>query len=228
MIDKILLKKIGLIALGGVAGGILGYLTTSLIIDKLTKEKEIFETKSRGWIKESDWKLTNPTDEMVEDSKPLVNSLETVMKTDYTKFSGVDKAKANLEDLVKPYKENDDFVIISLVDYAERDNSFMKEIVYYYEEDSAFANTNEDLIDAPESLFGPNIHLHFGEKSDDPDVVYLRNNKNSTIYEILRIHSSYSVSVLGNPEPEVKSKPRKRHKTEKKVVEEENDEEEGE
>lgn len=74
-----------------------------------------------------------------------------------------------------------------------------KAYVNWYEKDNVF---EEDLIVTkdPAQSFGTadgNDLFKSPEMRDDPDTVYIRNNKQCTDYEITRIHGSYSEMVGG-------------------------------
>ena len=231
-----LLKSAGFITAGAVAGGILGYFLGRLIVNQLQKRAE-----------ELEWQAE---DEAARVPRPQVEDLnieEVTVRRDYTQFS---KDKGELSELVKPYtslenasstignngkplpnKEDtsEKIMIISYEDY-EASRVHNKEPVAYYEDDLTFANAQEEVIDNPNEIFGPNIHLHFGEESDDPDIVYVRNENNGVDYEITRVHNSYSVLIMGMPKEEQKeNKKRTRRRTRKvNANDDENDEDDGE
>jgi len=228
--DTNMIKRVGLIAAGGVAGGIIGYFLGGLIIDQLEKRAEEFQWTEED--KEAEGKLTITE---VENGK-VVSQKEILVKKDYTKYA---KEKGELSELVKPYISSIDeeskksnakpekIMIITLDDF-ESNRSHNKEVIAYYEDDTTFANAQEDVIDDPVSIFGPNIHLHFGEESEDPDIVYLRNENNGVDYEITRIRNSYSVVVMGMPAEPPKETKAKRRKSVRKVSANEDDDNEDE
>lgn len=208
MDQNMIIKKVYMIALGGITGGILGYLIARVILNQLEKMDEEF-----GYLDDPDLYVYDRHEEK-EDLSEMADEVENALqpaleepknKVNYTHFVN---DKGELDTLAKPYKSSidalekqnelfknfsdveildkkNDFRILTLEEYTEDSYKvFAKETILYYEGDTTFTNEGEDLIDGPESLFGPNIHLHFGEGSEDPDVVYLRNNKTGTDYEI--------------------------------------------
>lgn len=208
-----MIKRFGLIALGGIAGGFAGYFLASLVIDQLMKPQEEFEEEEEN----------TANTELRVGTAP--ESVKEVTKRDYTKF-----AKSSLADLVKPYtvgearSKQDNIRIISLDEYDTLLTN--KELISYYEGDTTFCDSNEENIPNPEDFFGPNVHLHFGEDSGDPDIVYVRNENNGTSYEITRYKGKYSVIVMGMADEEpkgTKAKRRKSTKTVKETSEEENE-----
>jgi hypothetical protein len=219
--DTSMIKRIGLIAAGGLAGGIIGYFLGRLIVNQLEKVKE--ESEEDVWLKEV------YEGHMTEDDGPTEEQVRK--QRDYTKY-----AKGELSDLVKPYispigevktsgTKADKIRIISLDEY-ESTRALNKEPIAYYEDDTTFADAQEEIVDDPNSLFGVNIHLHFGEESEDPDIVYVRNENNGVDYEITKVHNSYSVLVLGETKKETKTKHRRNAKKELNVDDNENNEEE--
>ena len=193
-------KNFGIVFLGGLVGGVLGYVLGELVVEKIlakgAENVEFIETSIEEGL--SDMLKEIGTDEA--DRRHL----------DYTKF-----AKADLEMLVKPYTASNDeteekIKIISLDEFTK--SGLPKEIILYFETDTTFSTEQEAIIENPADLFGPNIHLHFGELSEDDDIVYVRNENNGVEYEITRLRQSYSVVVMGLPEQPVKPK-RRRKKT---------------
>lgn len=192
-----LIKRVGLMALGGVIGGITGYLLGGLVIDQLQKKNEEEEIV---------WTQEFPRE---PDTEP-----EVVVRTsrDYTKFA---KEKADLAELVRPYKSPETKIhIISFEEYQENRN-LNKEPIAFYEMDGIFADAQEKTIPDPNSLFVPNVQLHFGEESEDPDIVYVRNESRGVDYEITRINDYYAVVILGQPAPPPKAKPKRRRSVKK-------------
>ena len=73
--------------------------------------------------------------------------------------------------------EVDEVRLISENDFTTRKKEYEKVCVTYYDHDHIFAMDDETEISDPVDLFGPNIHLHFGTQSPDPDAVYVRNDR---------------------------------------------------
>jgi hypothetical protein len=208
----IVIRRLGLIAAGGLAGGVIGYFLGGLIVNQLEKRNE--ELEEDAWLKEV-------YEGKADSGGPT--EVQVAKQKDYTKY-----AKGELAELVKPYtssiseepnkKRNikaDKIRIITAEEY-ERNRATAKEPIAYYEEDTTFADAQEEIIDDPNRLFGANIHLHFGEESDDPDIVYVRNENTGVDYEITRVHNSYSIFVMGMSEgtakKETKAKTRRKGK----------------
>lgn len=105
-----------------------------------------------------------------------------------------------LKDMIERYDGT--LADVAYVIDAERfmdDHTNDKAYVNWYEKDNVF---EEDLIVTkdPAQSFGTadgNDLFKSPEMRDDPDTVYIRNNKQCTDYEITRIHGSYSEMVGG-------------------------------
>ncbi|MFI5344389.1 MAG: hypothetical protein ACHQUC_09240, partial [Chlamydiales bacterium] len=100
------------------------------------------------------------------------------------------------------------------------ESSLDKVTLTYYDGDDVLSDVNEKMLSSSEEMIGDAL-LHFGEQSEDPDIVYVRNIKLGCEYEIIRIHNSYETVVLG-----VKNKGKSQKKGNRKKVN--NDESEGE
>ena len=90
------------------------------------------------------------------------------------------------------------FVISQEKFFNEQSNE--KSFVNWYDKDNVF---EEDLMVTrdPSASFGVSngADLFASADPDDPDTVYVRNNKQATDYEITRVHGSYKEMVEGAP-----------------------------
>jgi len=193
-------RKVVIVAASGVCGGVVGYLLADMLIYKF-QEKQISED------------IMEEFEKRVEEYKPS----NPEAPVDYTRMT---KPKANLNELVAPYlgigQETEDlsvplFEIISHNEWVNLTNRDQFEIMYYGG-DNAYT-LEDELIASPSDLIGPREGLHFGELSEDPDVVYIRNNDLEADYEVIRVHGKYSTLVLGLSEEEAEQKPKRKRKT---------------
>lgn len=90
----------------------------------------------------------------------------------------------------KPY-------IISEMLYHEHDPNYTKESLTYYEADDTLCDPQDRQIDDVNGLIGADFADHFGEGSNDPEIVYIRNENRSIDLEVTLNQSSYKVEVLG-------------------------------
>lgn len=195
------MNKFPYLLAGGVAGGILGYL----IADYLAYRMD--EVKYEAFTDEEKEELVGGMDkelyEFEKDDNKKVNYGGLVVMEE----------KETLEKLARPYQNESEPYILSAEEWEDPPNqAFERKTILYYEMDSVYCTDQEELVDDPENLFLPNAHLHFGEESDDPDVVYISNPGRSEMYEIFRMRASYKVDVLGEVpvEPPKEASPKKR------------------
>lgn len=98
-----------------------------------------------------------------------------------------------VRDTTKPY-------VISLEEFRDDNETYSKISVTYYVLD----DTLTDERDAPirdTSIVGADYQELFGQDSDDPDIVHIRNDKLQVDFEIARKEESYTHSVLGYGKP---------------------------
>lgn len=81
--------------------------------------------------------------------------------------------------------------------------------IRYYDVDSTLADENDDIIDDPVGAVGESALSRFGDGSKDPDIVYVRNDKLGTDFEVVRIYKSYKETVMGVVEAKEKLRRKK-------------------
>lgn len=181
--------KICLISLGGVAGGVVGYLVADLVIYKISKKDSFYDENEN-----SDLEFYK---EVSNEYKPK----------NYNEIS-----KPDLAGLAAPFRDHE--VLWRLISQKEylKNNVFEKSEVLYYENDQVFADEEENKIENPEELFGPTPLSNLGHLSNDPSVVYIRNLARNTDYEITSVDGSYTELVGGEviEEEIVEEKPKKK------------------
>lgn len=197
--------------LGGTVGGVIGYFVGDVIAYKMLEKAFVEEFNEL------------PDVFLNEPAEP--EKVETI--NDKILYNQISK-KEDLKDLAKPYEDAvAPYPFIINPEQARLDATFERycwRVVSFYTEDSVFADEDENKIDDPKSRFGANIHLHFGEDNDDPDIVYVVNPVLEDVYEIIKIEESYSVQVLGEPlKPEKKAPVRRRKPPVKKITTKEDD-----
>jgi hypothetical protein len=91
--------------------------------------------------------------------------------------------------------------VISFEDFCESEDAHDKITITYYAGDGVLVDEDEEIIDDVERLVGENNLINkFGEGSDDPDVLYVRNERLAIDYEVIRQHTSYGEVVSGEHE----------------------------
>jgi hypothetical protein len=208
---------------GGAVGGVIGYLVADYLAYYLMeKAAEVdFEPDELDGLEQQVGGMDQELYEFEESKNDQTNYAKKV----------IIEEKPSLEELTRPYRgeeEEKEPYVMSLEEWEETMNAFERHTILYYEMDGVYADDQEAIIDDPTNMFVPNAFLHFGEGSEDEDVVYICNPHRSEMYEILRMKASYQVDVLGETppeEPEKKGrtrKPRGSHsgsKTEKEIEE---------
>lgn len=116
-----------------------------------------------------------------------------------------DKAEKNVEETMAerehPTEEDSVPYEISDSEFINGYPNYDKVSITYYDEDLVVADdlTNEMIVD-PEKLIGED-YLHYFSSGDD-DVIYIRNDKISTDFELTRYEGSFSKDILGIKEEE--------------------------
>lgn len=88
-----------------------------------------------------------------------------------------------------------------VIHYDEREEMDGYDIhtLTYYEGDDVMCNERDEIIDPDDrnALVGEKNLERFGHGSNDPSVVYVRNDKLELVYEVVRSPNSYSEEVHG-------------------------------
>lgn len=86
--------------------------------------------------------------------------------------------------------------VINTEEFSEEMSHFDKLTIYYYEDDDTLTDDNEEILSDVNSIVGDALE-NFGNGSDDPEVVYVRNERMAIDYEVIRLSKSYKETVLG-------------------------------
>lgn len=87
--------------------------------------------------------------------------------------------------------------VISREDFDDTYAHFDKITITYYEQDDVLADEQDEVIPDIESVVGYEALGRFGDMSDDDNIVYVRNGRLGSDYEIILAQESYTESVLG-------------------------------
>lgn len=209
------MKVLNGIILFGLGAGV-GTLVTSLVLKK-KHEAELDEivdmvgnaveprkserTEERDFVAVEDERLIRIKDRY----KNITNR--------YAGKSTVDEEAAEEEATTHPSAKATIYVV-SLEEFSEEMAHFDKQTLTYYEDDDVLTDEGDEQISDVDSLVGDALD-RFGDGSEDPEVVYVRNVRLSTDFEVIRLSKSYKETVLGNtptpvpapPVPMVKKKP---------------------
>jgi len=200
-----------------------GYLFFLRRFKKGVEDKETQETDY--YFKKAE--LERQVDSMLRQSELLINELKmtagVLRRAQDVEYNSILLAKENHPSFVEPDvdEEDDEGNVVNIFkaedsewDYetelAERDHSkpyiihrdefFGDEMdcnqitITYYAGDNILCDERDTPIYNPEQVVG---QLVFGHGSNDPNVVYVRNETLDTEYEILLDHGHYQVEILG-------------------------------
>ena len=87
--------------------------------------------------------------------------------------------------------------VINIEEFTEDNDDYDKLSVTYYEGDDVMADERDTVVPDPTNLIGADALTRFGEGSDDEHIVYVRNEKLTSDFEIVRDARSYASVVLG-------------------------------
>lgn len=199
--------------IGGVIGGVFGWLVADYILYKLDEKDSSFVD---FWPVEAIERPGGMDRELYEEFEKD--------KNDKTNYAGmvkkvIRKEVQTLDDISRQEAyaaESEPFVTI-LEDWDEDMlGDAQHYTISYYPEDGVYCYEDEQLVEDPDNTFVPNAFLHFGEGSEDEDIVYIRNPRRNAIYEIIRLPGkSYKIDVLGEIEEEEPVKKTRRKRTPK-------------
>ena len=99
----------------------------------------------------------------------------------------------------KDYRKVEEPYVMSHEQFEEEMREFDKITLYYYEADDVLADEDDSIIEDAANVIGPTSIDTFGdEDNEDPDIIYVRNERLGIDYEIIRIKKSYS-ETIGEP-----------------------------
>lgn len=99
-------------------------------------------------------------------------------------------------------------VVITMEEFTDSHTEYEKLSLYYWDEDDTLSDEGEEIIPNIEDFIGDAL-THFGEGSNDPDIVYVRNERLGCDYEVVRQHKSFQQEVYGIPPEEGNNKKRR-------------------
>lgn len=186
-------------AAGAIAGGFITYkLVDNRYQQMLDKEMEAVKEHANCLIKKYTKTDSEPYDKQTSfldnngeiiDNSHEARSIDEMAQDAVITYSTVEKKDIS-DDKKDPY-------IISATEFSDEMPHFSKVCLSYYEQNHVFINDEDDeVIDDPRYLIG-DAYEYFGCNVDEPNVVYIRNYKQSTDYELTRLDSFYSDMLDG-------------------------------
>lgn len=140
------------------------------------------------------------TKDLIEEEYSYEETDEIITSTPYVNDDDV-LVKETTEGLI----EVSDPYIISEDEYIDPNifSEFSRNTLIYYEDDDVLATDRDEVIHDVEELIGPDALTNFGYMSGNKDVVFVRNIKLGSNFEIIRESGSYQELVLGLSEEDV-------------------------
>lgn len=120
----------------------------------------------------------------------------------------VEEDEFNDEQPIKDIPKTRGIELITEEEFSdESDNEDYDRIsLTYYNTDGVLVDERDEPVPSPENILGQEALASFGKNSKDPDVVYVRNDLTSTLFEVARVYQSFAEVVLGITEPIVQPK----------------------
>lgn len=87
--------------------------------------------------------------------------------------------------------------VVSQEEFDENEFDFQQTVLTYFSYDKTLCDEDERQIDDVEQTVGVANLMKFGHGSNDPKVVYIRNERREVDYEVLQSDGSYAEEVLG-------------------------------
>lgn len=87
--------------------------------------------------------------------------------------------------------------VIHIDEFNQREGDYTQSTLTYYEDDDVLADQRDTVIDDPDELINLANLMKFGHGSNDPNIVYIRNDRIAMDFEICRSTGSYAKEVHG-------------------------------
>lgn len=171
--NRDILSKFMIFAAGIGVGSV---VTWKLVKDKYAQiaQEEIESVKEAFSTRESE------NDAESESDKNRETTAEDIIKNEG--YASDPSEKEEETTMVKPH-------VIAPEEFGECD---YETVTLWYFTDGVLTNDRRKILKNADELVGENFADHFGEYEEDPDTVYVRNDKQKIDYEILRDYRAYS------------------------------------
>ena len=112
---------------------------------------------------------------------------------EYSADEAISTEQINRRDHITPY-------VISYKEFSEEKDYYDKLTISYYNVDDTLADDQEEILDVT-SIIGNEALSCFGRGSNDSEVVYVRNERLASDFEVIRTQQSYQENVFGIVKP---------------------------
>lgn len=204
-------KVLGLTG-GGIVGAAIAWVIAEVLVYQIyEKEIQYYEetVDDLGYVNETPEEpivMKKTVSTRNEGEKVVTNYAEqfkrgklNTRKVDHEEAMDADEEPGEPEEEV-----NDGRPFVVTEEEWSKDSKYSSVTLTYYADDRVVTDETDKVIKNPETLIGPDALDSFGEGTEDPDTVFVKNVDEETYYEICRTHGSYDEIVLGLPKKESK------------------------
>lgn len=201
-------KKLVLAVVGGFVGGfVIGYFATKHFLE------QHYIDLANEEIKDAKEYYETIVDERTGSTAP--DGRERIFYSTLRQYQGTGpvqsdhtEAKQVLKNIFREPENVGDFseevsarnpeepYIIAVTEYLPNDSNYSQETVTWYEGDGVLVDDRDEPVKDPDATIGLG-NLRFGHRSDDENVVYIRNDRLLIDFEVLRHDGKYAIVVLG-------------------------------
>lgn len=191
---------------GLILGGATGYIVTKKLLDAKFETElhlQIQDVKDYYRIirKQDEYASpeTVPTADVEVDYENVLEGLEYVETTANEVVDAEVKYEADFEsdEEENVVRNPNEPYVISVKDFMEDRLEYDKVTLSYFEDDDVLCDEREEVIPNVDATVGSDALTRFGYLSEDSKIVYVRNERTKTDFEVLRDSGSYSEIVLG-------------------------------
>lgn len=133
-----------------------------------------------------------PEEEIVEAIEVIEEAAEEVTNI----FEIGEESDFDLEAEIRMRKPDRPYLITE-AEHLENPNEYEQSTLTFYEGDDVLTDSRDKPIPEPDKIVGDDNLLRFGVGTDDPNIVYVRNERLKMDFEVLRSTGKYTTEVLG-------------------------------
>ena len=172
--------------LNDVAFLVMGAFIGSAVTWRYMKKKHEAEMSDEpfDWGEDEQNQLDDTTENITEDSEK--EEAENIIK--YNQYFQESSEKKEKES-----KSMDPIRVINPDEFQESEYPILS--LWYYT-DGVITNDDNKIVTNAIELIGSDFKNHFGEYEDDPDTVYVVNENDKVVYEIMREYGAYYGDVM--------------------------------
>lgn len=196
--EELIMNKCFIFAAGMAVGSVVTFGILKLRSERLPEENNEDSSdviRMDDVIKKRKEKEDSDKTETTKESQEIKTASDVAPKNpDIIEYASIAKkySTESNEEKPKKVKEKKSRQSPYPITYEEFDENGYDTQILIYHADGFLTDEKDNLIENIESLVGFACLDGFGKNEDDPDTVYVRNEKLQTDYEILRVSTNYS------------------------------------